>query len=108
MVKETISYKLVRRILKTHTDKEVTREGVAYVRDFLDRMLLDIALECTIKVEELNKYRDYQNQPELKRIPASIFLSVLAQLLKQSTDFNYGELGVLNSKTNLSKAREFA
>lgn len=108
MVRETISYKLVRRILKTHTDKEVTHEGVIYVRDFLDRMLLDIALESTIKVDELNKYRGYQNQPELKRIPVSIFLSVLAQLLKQPTDFNNGELGEINSKTNLSKAREYA
>ena len=106
MIKETISYKLVRRILKTHTDKEVTREGVIYVKEFLDNMLLDIALESAIEINELNKYRGYQNQPELKRIPVSVFLSVLAQLLKQSTDFNHGELGVLNRKTNLSQAVE--
>jgi len=77
MVKETIPYKLVRRILKTHTDKEVTREGVIYVKEFVENLLKEIVEESIREQEEQNRLRQIQNLPQLKRIQVSVFKRLL-------------------------------
>ena len=73
MVKETISYKLVRRILKQYTQREVSRKGVLYVRDFLDDILRDISIDSAKELERINQLRQKVNLSEMKRIPQSIF-----------------------------------
>ena len=107
MVKE-LPYKTIRRILKEHTKKDITREGVTYVKMLLDTILLDISVSTTIELDEENRYRRYQNQPELKRIPVSIFKKISGRVLKEHSDFKNGKLGVLNRNTNLSQASEVA
>jgi len=107
MVKE-LPYKRIRTILKEHTNKDVTREGVTYVKMLLDTILLDIAVSTTIELDEENRYRRYQNQPELKRIPVSIFKRISERVLKEHSVFKSGKLGVLNRNTNLSQASEVA
>ena len=77
MVKEKIPYKLVRRILKRHTNADITREGVEFVQDYVENLLKEIALECIKEQEELNKFREIQKLPKLKRIQVSVFKRLL-------------------------------
>lgn len=102
MVKETIPYKLVRRVLKTHTDKEVTREGVTYVKEFVENLLKEIAEECIKEQEEQNRLRRIQKLPQLKRIQVSVFKRLLDSLFNETPDFNMGEVAQYSSDTTLS------
>jgi predicted transcriptional regulator len=102
MVKEAIPYKTVRRILKTHTDKEVTREGVTYVKEFVENLLKEIAEECIKEQEEQNRLRRIQKLPQLKRIQVSAFKRLLGSLFNETPDFNMGEVAQYSSDTTLS------
>lgn len=102
MVKETIPYKLIRRILKTHTDKEVTREGVTYVKEFVENLLKEIAEESIREQEEQNRLRQIQNLPQLKRIQVSVFKRLLDSLFNDTPDLIMGEVAHYSSDTTLS------
>ena len=102
MVKEKIPYKLVRRILKTHTDKEITREGVTYVKEFVENLLKEIAEECIKEQEEQNRLRRIQKLPKLKRIQVSVFKRLLDSLFNETPDFNMGEVAQYSRETTLS------
>ena len=102
MVKETIPYKLVRRILKTHTQKDITREGVICVKEFVENLLKEIAEESIREQEEQNRLRRIQNLPQIKRIRVSVFKRLLGSLFNETPDFNMGEVAQYSSDTTLS------
>jgi len=102
MVKETIPYKTVRRILKTHTNSNVTRESVIFVKEYVENLLIDISKKSIKEQEEQNRLRKFHNLPKHKRFHIFIFKRVLAQLLKEQPDFKVGEVARYSRETTLS------
>ena len=99
-----IPYKRVRRILKENIEGDVSQDGIIYVKEFIECVIVEIAKASIRELEKYNHLRQIQRMPQLKRIPAFIFKKVSTQTYKQMSDFNDEEGGQYNRDTSFSKA----
>jgi hypothetical protein len=104
--KEGIPYHTVKRLLKQYTKRDVTQDGVNYVKYVLDDLLQQICVESVKELDEINTIRKEANLREIKRIGQSIFKNILQRVLKQTTDFKNEERGQYNRETLFSQAIE--
>jgi hypothetical protein len=94
----------VRRILKEHIKGDVTQEGVIYVRDFLQDMLIQLADNCAVEQERTNLLREQLGIRKCKRIDKSVFINLSTQLFNQPPVELIDETGQRNIDTVFSKA----
>ena len=85
--------KPIRTILKEHHDGEVSEEAVIYVRDILLVVTAFLAEESVKDFNELNRRRQEQGLPILKRLDRFAFKNVWESIYKQILDKNIGEVG---------------
>jgi len=72
--KNFISYKGMRKFLKTQTDGMVTKEAIEYMQLFFEQQATIICNEVLLHHNELNGRRKQANIPQKKRIPKSEFI----------------------------------
>jgi hypothetical protein len=106
MGKEGLPYHTVKRLLKQYVKRDVTHDGVIYVKQVLDDLLQQIGEESKKELEEINLVRKDSDLRETKRIGQSIFKNVLQRVLKRITDFKHEEGGQHNRETSFSQANE--
>jgi len=82
MVKETVSYRLVRHMLQKYTSKEVSHKGVLYVQDLLDNILKNLSRDSLKELERINSIRQQAKLYEIKRMPLSIFKNLSDKNIK--------------------------
>lgn len=85
--------KPIRTILKEHHDGEVSEEAVIYVRDILLVVTAFLAEESVKDFNEMNRRRQEQGLPILKRLDRFAFKNVWERIYKQIVDKNIGEVG---------------
>jgi hypothetical protein len=106
MGNEGLPYHTVKRLLKQYIKRDVTHDGVIYVKRVLDDLLQQLCEESDRELKEINIVRKGGNLRETKRIGQSIFKNVLQRVLKHITDFKHEERGQHNRETLFSQAIE--
>ncbi len=89
----------IRRSLKDCVNCDLTQESIVYVRDTIDNLLFQLGEDSIKELDELNRSRQIQRLPKLKRCPVTIFIKLLDELFKPTPDFNIGEVGNYNRNT---------
>jgi len=97
---------LVKKLLKERIRGNVSHESVVFVRDYLQSILDMLADNSIVELEELNRLRQIQKLPKLKRYPVSIFINLSDELFNQPLDFKLGEVGQNNIDTTFSTEAE--
>lgn len=97
-----IPINLVKRILKERSKGNVSLESVIYVRDLIQDILDKLADASIIEFEELNRYRQIQKLPKLKRYPVSVFINLSDELFKPTVVNKSEEIGEMNNNTIFS------
>ena len=94
----------VKRILKEHIKGDVTQEGVIYVRDLIQDMLIQLADNSVVEQERTNGLREQLGIRKCKRIDKSIFINLSTQLFNKPSVELIDETGQQNIDTVFSKA----
>ena len=103
-MRNKISKRLVKRILKEYWDGEISKDLCIFVKDYLDELTHKIIKELVAETQRENRLRQVQNLPEMKRIALSTFKSLLAKVNKQTSINLTGNIGELNKNTMLVEA----
>lgn len=85
--------KPIKTILKKHHGGEVSDESVSYVRDILLVVTEFLAEESVKDFNEMNRRRQEQGLPILKRLDMFTLKNVFERFFKQVKDKNIGEVG---------------
>lgn len=85
--------KPIKTILKKHHDGEVSDDTVIYARDVLLVVTEFLAEESVKDFNEMNRRRQEQGLPILKRLDMFTLKNVFERFFKQVKDKNIGEVG---------------
>lgn len=101
---------MVRRIVRNNLKKSVTREYIISIKEIVEAKFNELLTESEKEFNEVNRYREIQCLPKMKRYDVSILKNVLDELFNHKQDFKHGEIGNCQPKqtTILSEAVEVA
>ena len=88
-----IPIKVIRDRLKEYHKGEISIEACLEVRDILTNVLDIIAEAGELEFQKQNRIRQKQNLPKIKRLDSSVFINLLANLLKRKSNNNTSEIG---------------
>ena len=90
---QRIPLKTIKRIIKHHTNKEVSNETCEYVRNMVENNLKELSYEIKEELEELNSLRSKCNLPKLKRIKLDLCKNLITKKYKPCPHFDNSKLG---------------
>ena len=100
-MRNSISKRLVKRILKDNWDGEISNKVVNDVRKRADEYLRYISADLVNNVKEENTYRQIQKLPDIRRITLTIYKKLSGNLYIQPNDVNTCGLGYSYKKKPL-------
>lgn len=103
-----LSNRAIERILRRKIKGDVSRDGILFVKEFLQFICEFVADEGNKRLEEINQLRKLHGQYQLKRIPSSIYKKILEDLFKELSNIEHGNVGNApeSVSTTLSEADE--
>ena len=99
-----ISYNTIRRILKQYCKEDITKEGIHYIKDYINDIIVKIGKSISIEHYQYNEIRKFHGLNTLKRIDKIVFKNLSDKLFNQLDNKKIGRLGQYNRDTSPSKA----
>ena len=93
-------------IVKQYIDNDVSCDYVLCIKLFVEEILRRITVASIDTLDEINRIREIQRLPKLRRIDSTIFIKLVENLFNDDSVFNCGETGQSNKDTVLSEAVE--
>ena len=104
MVGYEISERLVKRICKKYVKAEVSKEGLCYLKEYLNSLLDEISISINEEFTNYNNQRQSYKISKAKRIDVFIIKKCLDELFITKHRFGNGDIGQGNSETMFSQA----
>ena len=104
MVRDKVSYRLVKRYVKKYVNEEISKGSVLYLQDYITKMLNELCYSLSNEFESYNSEREILKLQRIKRINIFILKRTIKKFINCNFDAKYGDIGQQNRETMFSQA----